>query len=85
MIGSKLVQPINTVIGLVPKSHIDKQCHLYARELRARFYEHFIHSRPKMKSQYDKGAGFAPLTIGDTVMLWKPYKTGHVSHCFQPN
>ena len=55
MIGSKLVQPIDTVIGLVPKSHIDKQCHLYARELRARLNdsyqmvnEHLVHSRQKM-------------------------------------
>ena len=42
-------------------------------------------SRQLMKEQFDKKAKRHPFSIADKVMLWKPYKSGGLSKCFQPN
>ena len=38
-----------------------------------------------MKEQYDKRTKNAKFSVGDTVMLWKPYKHKGLSGCFQPH
>ena len=37
-----------------------------------------------MKQAYDKGSAPSPFSVGDSVMLWKPYKKKGISGCFQP-
>ena len=92
MIGSKLVQPIDNIMSTTPKSFSEKQSHEFARDLTAKITDsnrlvndNLIHSRMNMKSQYDMETKQPFLSVGDTVMLWKPYKKIGISRCFQPN
>ena len=68
-----------------------RQAAQFAKDLKSRLKssqkvvnEHLIVSRQQMKTQFDKTVRQSQFTVGDTVMLWKPYKRKGVSGCFQP-
>ena len=91
MIGTKLSQPLDQVLELSTQSLSQKQGALFAKDLKNRIQnsQRLVNkqlnvSRDKMKVQYDKTAKPSPFKIGDTVMLWKPYKRKGLSGCFQP-
>ena len=92
VIGAKLVQPIDDIVDNVPKTYPEKQAHAFAKQLTDKLKESYIIanenlklSRNKMKEQYDKKASAHSFSVGDNVMLWKPYKRNKLSRCFQPN
>ena len=92
--GTKLSQPIEHVItdqNNTKLSFNQKQATTFANELRERIQiskdvvrDNLIESRNKMKEQFDKNAKNSSFLVGDTVMLWKPYKKQGLSGCFQP-
>ena len=64
----------------------------FAKDLKSRIQtskdvvnENLMSSRKKMKEQFDKKAKQPQFSVGDIVMLWKPYKRKGVSGCFQPD
>ncbi len=74
-----------------PRTYNQKQGSAFAKELKSRVKssenivnEHLVDTRKQMKKMYDKDTKPSPFSIGDTVMLWKPYKKKGVSGCFQP-
>ena len=42
-------------------------------------------ARQQMKNTHDKHTKTVPISVGNHVMLWKPYKKSKISGCFQPN
>ena len=93
MIGQKLSQPIDHVFDNKNKKQNfnQKQASQFAKDLKLRIEnsknivnKHLTVSRERMKSQFDKGAKPSPFSVGDIVMLWKPYKKKGISGCFQP-
>ena len=91
VLGTKLVQPIDTLIDTNFKSHAQKQGAAFAKDLcsRVRASQRLVNqnlalSRQQMKKQYDKSTIPPPFSLGDKVMLWKPYKRKGLSGCFQP-
>ncbi len=89
--GEKLTQPIDNIMSDKPRTFNQKQGSEFAQELKSRIQsstkivnEHLLKSREQMKKAYDKDTTFSPFSVGDTVMLWKPYKRKGISGCFQP-
>ncbi len=91
VLGDKLVQPIDHIVEDIPQTFNQKQGSAFAKDLKSRVKssveivnKHLVDSRSQMKKTYDKNARVHPFSIGDRVMLWKPYKRKGVSGCFQP-
>ena len=89
--GEKLIQPIGHLMDYGAETFGQKQGSAFAKELKSRIESckkmvnsHLAETRKQMKKRYDKGSKPSPFSIGDTVMLWKPYKKKGVSSCFQP-
>ena len=91
IIGEKLSQPIEHVLDEHPRKFNQKQAAQFAKDLKARIKtsteivnNNLNASRTKMKQQYDKRSRNLKFSVGDIVMLWKPYKKKGLSGCFQP-
>ncbi len=90
--GEKLRQPIDHILDDSTKNFSQKQAASFAKDLKTRIHtsrsiinNNLGVSRDKMKEQYDKTVKKSPFSVGDVVMLWKPYKKKGLSGCFQPN
>ncbi len=92
VLGEKLSQPIDHVFDDDgPKNFNQKQATCFAKDLKSRIESsteivnnRLMLSRDKMKKQFDKSSKPPPFSVGDRVMLWKPYKKKGLSGCFQP-
>lgn len=92
IIGSKLRQPVDSILPSKAKSFKHGQAMQFADNLCDRIKKctntvssNLKKSRENMKRSYDKNARKHTFNVGDLVMLWKPYKKPKLSQCFQPN
>ena len=95
ILGAELKQPVQQLLPLKP--HVQapfnqKQTVQFAQSLSDELkvttqmvQATLQHSRDKMKEQYDKRIRYPLFDIGESVMLWYPYKRSGLSKCLQPN
>ena len=84
MIGANLKQPIDRMLPTTnqhPMNYNQKQAHQFAKvvtETLTDTHKSVQHNltkyRNKIKQSYDKGTKGPTISIGDSVMLWYPYK-----------
>ena len=97
--GTSLKTPIELLattdpkeLQIPPQHHHQKQAQQFASALGSQLQQSFTNvqgqlfrCRQQMKQQYNKRTTQHHFKVGDSVMLWTPYKSMRVSHCCQPN